>query len=66
MIQDIKQVLSFWMIVISEGIESRDLEQQGVSFYPYDLAHTQKQSPYSWSGVKGRICWAGLRPSINK
>lgn len=32
------------MIIISEGIESRDLEWQGVRFYPYDLAHKQKQS----------------------
>lgn len=45
MIQDIKQLFfSFWMIIISEGIESRDLEWQGVRFYPYDLAHKQKQS----------------------
>lgn len=55
MIQDIKQVLPFWVIVISEGIESRDLERQGVSFYPHELAHTQKQSPF-W--LSKQLVWS--------
>lgn len=46
MIQDIKQLLSFYMSIIAEGIESRDLEWQGVSFYPNYLAHKQKQTPF--------------------